>query len=39
MKLRAQNLLDSETVIEQGGVDVLEQTIGRTFKFDVTYRF
>jgi outer membrane receptor protein involved in Fe transport len=39
LKLRAQNLLDSDTVIEQGGVDVLEQTIGRTFKFDVTYRF
>jgi outer membrane receptor protein involved in Fe transport len=39
VKLRAQNLLDSRTTIEQGGVDVLEQTIGRTLKFDVTYRF
>jgi TonB-dependent receptor len=39
VKFRAQNILDEKTVIEQGGVDVLEQTIGRTYKFDVTYRF
>lgn len=39
LKLRLQNLLDEQTEIEQGGVTVLEQTIGTTAKLDFTYRF
>jgi hypothetical protein len=39
LKLRLQNLLDEDIVIEQGGVDVLPQTVGLTSKLDVTYRF
>ena len=39
VKLRLQNLLDQDTVIEQGGVDVLEQNAGRTAKVDFSYRF
>ena len=38
-KLRLQNLLDEDTVIEQGGVDVLEQNVGLTARVDVSYRF
>jgi hypothetical protein len=39
LKFRIQNLLDENTTIEQGGVKVLEQTVGLTYKFDLTYRF
>jgi hypothetical protein len=39
LKLRLQNLLDEDIVIEQGGVDVLEQNSGQTAKLDVAYRF
>ncbi len=39
LKLRLQNLLDEDTVIEQGGVDVLEQNHGTTAKLDLSYRF
>jgi outer membrane receptor protein involved in Fe transport len=39
LKLRLQNLLDEDTVIEQGGVDVLTQNIGMTAKIDFGYRF
>jgi TonB-dependent receptor len=39
LKLRLQNLLDEDTVIEQGGVDVLTQNVGLTTKLDVSYRF
>ena len=39
LKLRLQNLLDEDTVIEQGGVDVLTQNVGLTTKLDVAYRF
>jgi outer membrane receptor protein involved in Fe transport len=39
LKLRLQNLLGEDTVIEQGGVDVLEQKIGTTAKLDFSYRF
>jgi outer membrane receptor protein involved in Fe transport len=39
VKLRLQNLLDEDTVIEQGGVDVLTQTVGLSTKLDFTYRF
>lgn len=39
LKFRLQNLLDERLVIEQGGVDVIEQTVGSTFKIDVSYRF
>ena len=39
LKLRLQNLLDEDIVIEQGGVDVLTQTVGLTSKLDFTYRF
>jgi TonB-dependent receptor len=38
-KLRLQNLLDEDIVIEQGGVDVLEQKAGQTAKLDIAYRF
>jgi outer membrane receptor protein involved in Fe transport len=38
-KFRIQNLLDNDTTIEQGGVKVLEQTVGLTYKLDMTYRF
>jgi TonB-dependent receptor len=37
MKLRFQNLLDSETTIEQRGTTVLTQTVGRTAKIDVKW--
>lgn len=39
LKFRLQNLLDDEVVIEQGGVDVIEQSVGSTFKLDLSYRF
>jgi hypothetical protein len=39
LKLRLQNLLDEQIEIEQGGVTVLEQTLGMTIKFDATLRF
>jgi TonB-dependent receptor len=39
LKLRLQNLLGEDTVIQQGGVDVLEQKIGTTAKIDFAYRF
>jgi outer membrane receptor protein involved in Fe transport len=39
LKLRLQNLLDEDIVIEQGGVDILEQSVGLTTKLDFTYRF
>jgi TonB-dependent receptor len=39
LKLRAQNILDAKTEIEQGGVTVLEQSIGTTLKLDLTYKF
>jgi TonB-dependent receptor len=39
LKLRLQNLLDEDLVIEQGGVDILTQTVGLTTKLDFTYRF
>lgn len=39
LKLRLQNLLDEDTVIEQGGVDVLTQNEGLTTKLDLSYRF
>jgi hypothetical protein len=39
LKLRLQNLLDEDIVIEQGGVDVLEQKAGQTAKLDLAYRF
>ena len=37
-KLRLQNLLDEDVVIEQGGVDVLEQNSGQTARLDIAYR-
>ena len=39
VKVRLQNLLEAKTKIDQGGVTVLEQTIGTTAKLDVSYRF
>ena len=39
LKLRLQNLLDEDIVIEQAGVDVLTQTVGLTTKLDLAYRF
>jgi hypothetical protein len=39
VKLRLQNLLDEDTVIEQGGVEVLTQNVGTTAKLDLSYRF
>jgi TonB-dependent receptor len=39
LKLRLQNLLDEPIEIEQGGVTVLEQTLGMTVKVDATLRF
>jgi TonB-dependent receptor len=39
LKLRLQNLLEEDLVIEQGGVDILTQTLGLTTKLDFTYRF
>jgi TonB-dependent receptor len=39
LKFRLQNLLDQNTTIEQDGVKVLEQTVGMTYKFDLSYRF
>jgi len=39
LKLRLQNLLDEQIEIEQGGVIVLEQTVGMTTKLDLSYRF
>ncbi|MGH8241895.1 MAG: TonB-dependent receptor domain-containing protein [Steroidobacteraceae bacterium] len=38
-KIRLQNLLDEDFVIEQNGVDVLEQNLGTTAKLDISYRF
>jgi hypothetical protein len=38
-KLRLQNLLGDDLIIEQGGIDVLEQSIGTTAKLDLSYRF
>ena len=38
-KLRLQNLLDEDVIIEQGGVDVLEQNSGQTARLDIAYRF
>jgi outer membrane receptor protein involved in Fe transport len=37
MKFRFQNLLDSETTIEQRGTTVLTQTVGTTAKIDVEW--
>lgn len=39
LKLRLQNLLDENIEIDQGGVTVLEQDIGMTFKADLRYNF
>jgi len=39
LKLRLQNLLDDNIAIDQGGVTVLEQEIGMTFKADVRFNF
>jgi TonB-dependent receptor len=39
VKFRAQNILDEKTEISQGGVIVLEQTIGTNLKLDFTYKF
>ena len=39
VKLRLQNLLEEDLIIEQNGVDVLEQNVGMTAKVDVSYRF
>jgi outer membrane receptor protein involved in Fe transport len=39
LKLRLQNLLEEDLVIEQGGVDILTQTVGLTTKVDFAYRF
>jgi len=39
LKLRLQNLLDKDVVIKQGGVNVLEQTVGMNVKLDFAYRF
>ena len=39
LKLRLQNLLDEDTTIEQGGVAVLEQSVGMNYKLDLSYRF
>jgi outer membrane receptor protein involved in Fe transport len=39
IKLRLQNLLDEQLEIEQGGVTVLEQTVGSVIKLDLAYRF
>jgi TonB-dependent receptor len=39
LKVRLQNLLDEDIVIEQGGVDILTQSVGLTTKLDFTYRF
>jgi TonB-dependent receptor len=39
VKLRAQNILDEQTEITQGGVVVLEQTVGTNLKLDFTYKF
>ncbi len=39
LKLRLQNLLDENTVIGQGGVDVLEQNLGSNARIDLSYRF
>lgn len=39
LKLRLQNLLDENIEIDQGGVTVLEQDVGMTFKADLRYNF
>ena len=39
LKFRLQNLLGSDVTIEQGGVEVLEQSVGTSFKLDLAYRF
>jgi TonB-dependent receptor len=38
-KVRVQNLLDAPIEIEQGGVTVLEQTIGMTYRLDAQMKF
>lgn len=38
-KLRVQNILDDDVSIRQGGVRVLEQELGTSFKLDATLRF
>ena len=38
-KLRVQNLLDEQIEIEQGGVTVLEQAIGMTYRLDAQMKF
>ena len=37
LKFRFQNLLDSKTDITQGGIKVLEQTVGTTAKIDFSW--
>lgn len=39
LKLRLQNLLDSNLEIEQQGVTILEQTVGLTAKLDLSWKF
>jgi outer membrane receptor protein involved in Fe transport len=39
LKVRLQKLLDETLIIEQGGVDVLEQSVGTNLKVDLAYRF
>jgi outer membrane receptor protein involved in Fe transport len=39
LKFRLQNLLDDEVVIEQGGVDVITQSVGTNYRLDLAYRF
>jgi TonB-dependent receptor len=39
LKFRAQNLLDEQLEIEQGGVTVLEQSVGIVYKVDLAYKF
>lgn len=39
LKVRLQNMLDDNLEIEQNGVVVLEQDIGRTYKLDLTLQF
>ncbi|MFS8606691.1 MAG: TonB-dependent receptor [Gammaproteobacteria bacterium] len=37
LRLRLQNLLDEKVTLEQGGVTILEQRLGRTAKLDVKW--
>ena len=39
LKLRVQNLLGQDVKISQGGVDVLEQSLGTSIKLDATFKF